>query len=244
MASEGSEKLACGRLYGVGVGPGDPELLTLKARRVLQSVPLICVPQAETSKDSYALSIVQEFICHEKQEIVRFFFPTNDEKRAGDVWRKAAEMLAARLESGNDAAFITEGDPMLYSTFLYVLESVKANHPDLRVEVVPGVSSVMAAAASSGLPLAAHGQSLAVLPAAYGVEKLREAVASHDTVVLMKVNRTLLRALSDLVDLGLDRKAVYIKRASTDREQVVRDLRELDAEDLDYFSLLIIRNSD
>ena len=242
--SEGREPPASGRLYGIGVGPGDPELLTLKAQRVLQSVPLICVPQAETSKDSYALSIVREFICHEKQEIVRFFFPTNDEKTAGDVWRNAAEMLAARLESGNDAAFITEGDPMLYSTFLYVLESIKANNPELRVEIVPGVSSVMAAAASSGVPLAAHGQSLAILPAAYGIEKLRETIAIHDTVVLMKVNRSLLRALSDLEDLGLDRKAVYIKRASTDREQVVRDLRKLGAEDLDYFSLLIIRNSD
>ena len=242
--SEGREPPASGRLYGIGVGPGDPELLTLKAQRVLQSVPLICVPQAETSKDSYALSIVREFICHEKQEIVRFFFPTNDEKTAGDVWRNAAEILAGRLESGNDAAFITEGDPMLYSTFLYVLESIKANNPELRVEIVPGVSSVMAAAASSGVPLAAHGQSLAILPAAYGIEKLRETIAIHDTVVLMKVNRSLLRALSDLEDLGLDKKAVYIKRASTDREQVVRDLRKLGAEDLDYFSLLIIRNSD
>ena len=242
--SEGREPPASGRLYGIGVGPGDPELLTLKAQRVLQSVPLICVPQAETSKDSYALSIVREFICHEKQEIVRFFFPTNDEKTAGDVWRNAAEILAGRLESGNDAAFITEGDPMLYSTFLYVLESIKANNPELRVEIVPGISSVMAAAASSGVPLAAHGQSLAILPAAHGIEKLRETIAIHDTVVLMKVNRSLLRALSDLEDLGLDKKAVYIKRASTDREQVVRDLRKLGAEDLDYFSLLIIRNSD
>ena len=244
MASEGSEKLACGRLYGVGVGPGDPELLTMKARRILQSVPLICVPQAETSRDSYALSIVREFICHEKQEIVRLFFPTNDERKAGDVWRNAAAMLAARLESGNDAAFITEGDPMLYSTFLYVLASFQANHSNLRVEIIPGVSSVMAAAASSGLPLATHDQSLAILPAAYGVDKLREAIAIHDTVVLMKVNRTLLKALSDLEDLGLDGKAVYVKRASTDREQVVRDLGKLGAEDLDYFSLLIIRNSD
>lgn len=244
MAGEGSEKSASGRLYGVGVGPGDPELLTLKAQRILQSVPLICVPQAETSGDSYALSIVREFICHEKQEIVRFFFPTNDERKAGEVWRNAATMLAARLESGSDAAFITEGDPMLYSTFLYVLESITANHPGLQVEVVPGVSSVMAAAASSGVPLATHGQSMAILPAAYGVDRLREAVASHDTVVLMKVNRTLLRALSDLEDLGLGGKAVYVKRASTDREQVVRDLGKLGAEDLDYFSLLIIRNSD
>ena len=244
MASDSTVQVAWGRLYGVGVGPGDPELLTLKARRILQSVPLICVPQAETSRDSYALNIVREFLNPEAQEIMRLSFPTNDEAAAGDVWLNAADVLARRLKSGEDAAFITEGDPMLYSTFLYVLDSVKVNHPGVPVEIVPGVSSVMAAAASAGTPLATHGQSLAILPAAYGIEKLRASIACHDTVVLMKVSRTMLRALSTLEDLGLEGKAVYIKRASTDREQVVRDLRQLGDQDLDYFSLLIIRNSD
>ena len=231
----------CGCLYGVGVGPGDPELLTLKAKRILQSVPLICVPQAEMSSDSYALSIVQEFLDPETQEIMRVLFPTNDEERAGEVWCRAAEVLSERLEQGQDAAFITEGDPMLFGTFSYVMESMRSNHPDLPVEVVPGVTSVTAAAASAQTPLVSHGQSLAVLPAAYGVEGLRTAVANHDTVVLMKVNRALLKAMAELDDLGLEGKSIYVKRASTDGEEVVRDLGKLAGEKLDYFSLLIIR---
>ena len=241
MVTNQSTSPGTGRLYGVGVGPGDPELLTLKAQRILQQVPIVCVPQAETSHDSYALSIVWEFLNLEKQEILRIPFPTDDEEAAGDVWRGAAETLAKRLYTGQDVAFITEGDPMLYSTFSYVLESISANHPEILVEIVPGVSSVMAAAASAVAPLVTHGQRLAILPAVYGIDDLREAIASYDTIVLMKVNRTLLEALANLEKLGLAGKGIYVRRASTAREQVVRDLQQLSEENLDYFSLLIIR---
>lgn len=230
-----------GCLYGVGVGPGDPELVTLKAQRVLQSVPLVCVPQADASADSFALSIARSFIDTDRQEILRFAFPTDDAEAAADVWETAAATLAGRLQQGQDAAFITEGDPMLFSTFSYVLESIKANYPEIAVEIIPGVSSVMAAAARSSLPLVTHGQRLAILPAVYGIDDLREAIANYDTIVLMKVNRVLLDALANLESLGLAGKGIYVRRATTAREQVVQDLRQLTEEDLDYFSLLIIK---
>ena len=231
----------CGCLYGVGVGPGDPELVTLKAQRVLQSVPLVCVPQSDTSVDSFALSIARAFIDTERQEILRFAFPTDDAEGAAEVWERAAATLAGRLQGGQDAAFITEGDPMLFSTFSYVLESIKANYPEIAVEIIPGVSSVMAAAARASVPLVTHGQRLAILPAVYGIDDLREAIANYDTIVLMKVNRVLLDALANLESLGLAGKGIYVRRATTAREQVVQDLRQLTAEDLDYFSLLIIK---
>ena len=230
-----------GRLYGVGVGPGDPELLTVKAQRVLQSVPVIWVPQAGISAESYAFSIVKHLIDETRQEVVRAKFPTNDEDAAGDVWRNAARDLAVHLEAAKDVAFITEGDPMLYSTFAYVLETIQEEYPHLQIEVVPGVSSVMAAAASAATPLVHHGQRLAILPAVYGIDDLREAIALYDTIVLMKVNRTLLDALANLERLGLAGRTIYVRRATTERERVVRDIQELSAEDLDYFSLLIIR---
>ena len=239
--TEGGSKTGYGRLYGIGVGPGDPELLTLKAHRILRQVPLVCVPQAITSRDSFALGIVQKFLNLDAQEVMRIRFPTNNEKGAGEVWRRAACEIAERLEGGQDAAFITEGDPMLYSTFSYVLKSIRADYPGVPVEIVPGVSSVMAAAASAKAPLVTHGQSLAVLPAAYGINGLREAIANHDTVVLMKVNRAMVQALAELEELGLAGKSVYVKRASMDSEEVVHDLERLAGEDLDYFSLLIVR---
>ena len=239
--SSAARPLNYGRLYGVGVGPGDPELVTLKAQRVLQSVPLVCVPQADASADSFALSIARSFIDTDRQEILRFAFPTDDADAAADVWETAAATLAGRLQRGQDAAFITEGDPMLFSTFSYVLESIKTNYPEIAVEIIPGVSSVMAAAARARVPLVTHGQRLAILPAVYGIDDLREAIANYDTIVLMKVNRVLLDALANLESLGLAGKGIYVRRATTAREQVVQDLRQLTAEDLDYFSLLIIK---
>ena len=140
-----------GRLYGVGVGPGDPELLTLKAQRVLGEVPIVCVPQSETSQDSFAYTIARQFIDTGRQRVMRISFPTDDAEGAAQVWRSAAEQLAQELLQGQDVAFITEGDPMLYSTFAYVLEGIQSSHPSIPVEIVPGVSSVMAAAAISSL---------------------------------------------------------------------------------------------
>ena len=230
-----------GRLFGVGVGPGDPELLTLKALRVLQAVPVICVPQSKTQPDSYALSIVREFLDPHKQETLRLTFPIDDPEGAAGVWLDAARAIAQKLQQGQDVAFITEGDPMLYSTFSYVLYSIRSAYPTIPIEIVPGVSSVMAAAASGGVPLATHGQRLAVLPVVYGIDDLSEAIANYDTIVLMKVNRTLLAAIANLESLGLAGKAIYVRRASTAGEQVVRDLGQLSAEDVDYFSLLIIK---
>lgn len=230
-----------GRLYGVGVGPGDPELLTLKALRVLQSVPVICAPQAETGQESYALNIVRGFLDTAKQEVLRITFPTDEAEGAAQVWRGAADTIAGRLKRGQDVAFITEGDPMLYSSFSYVLASMAAAHPHLPVEIIPGVSSVMAAAAQASVPLVTHGQRLAILPAVYGIDDLSEAIAKYDTIVLMKVNRTLLQALANLEKLGLAGKGIYVRRATAPRERVVRDLHQLTEEDLDYFSLLIIK---
>lgn len=238
-ASRSSTKLGC--LFGVGVGPGDPELLTLKAMRIIQEAPVICVPQAGTQQDSYALGIISQFLDLKKQELVRLVFPTNDPIGATTVWQDAAHLVAERLQLGQDVAFITEGDPMLYSTFYYVLDSICESYPASRVEIVPGVSSVMSAAASACIPLASQGQRIAVLPAVYGIDDLSEAITSYDTIVLMKVNRTLMQALAQLKSLGLASKATFVRRASTPTERVERDLSQLSDDDMDYFSLLIIR---
>ena len=231
----------CGRLYGVGVGPGDPELLTLKASRILQRVPVIYAPRSVRSRDSYAIGIVRDLLDPEKQEVVQVPFPTDDAEGASLAWRTAAGAIAQRLQHGQDVAFITEGDPMLYSTFSYVLECIVSEYPHIPVEIIPGVSSVMAAAATAGVPLATQGQRLAILPAVYGIDDLSEVIANYDTTVLMKVSGSLLRALSNLEELGLAGKGIYIRRATTSRERVVKDLGQLSERDVDYFSLLIIR---
>ena len=238
--TESSTALGC--LYGIGVGPGDPELLTLKALKALQKAPVICVPQAANRRDSYALNIVKEYVKPE-QEIMRVPFPTDDAEGAGQVWREASAMVLERLKKGQDVAFLTEGDPMLFSTFSYVLAGVQELCPEAPVQIIPGVSSVMAAAASSGVPLATHGQRLAILPAAYGLDDLSEATSNFDTVVLMKVSPNIHETLADLRKLGLAEQTTYVRRVTTDREKVIKDLTEITDEDLDYFSLLIVKGN-
>ncbi len=230
-----------GRLYSIGVGPGDPELLTVKAQRLLQRVGAICFTQLDDGRESYALSVVRGFLEEAKPELVSIIVPSDDTPVSEQTWRDAAAQIGERLSKGQDVAFITEGDPMLYSEFSYLLASVRSAYPDVEIEVIPGVSSVMAAAASAGVPLATHGQRLAILPAVYGIDDLREAITSYDTIVLMEVNLTLLRALANLESLGLAGKAIYVRRATTQHEEVVQEIHQLTEEDLDYFSLLIIQ---
>ena len=109
--------------------------------------------------------------------------------------------------------------------------------------IIPGVSSVMAAAASSGVPLVTHGQRLAILPAAYGLDDLSEATSNFDTVVLMKVSPNIVKTLADLEGLGLTGQSTYVSRASTDREKIIRDITKITDEDMDYFSLLIVKGN-
>ena len=231
-----------GSLYGVGVGPGDPELLTIKAQKTLQKVAVISFTQLDDGKESYALSVVRGVLEAAKPEFLAITIPSDDETPVSpQTWTDAAAEIAGHLSQGKDVAFITEGDPMLYSEFFQVLGSVKSVVPDLEFEIIPGVSSVMAAAASSGMPLVTHGQRLTILPKVYGIDDLREAITNSDTTVLMEVDRDLLQALANLEKLGLTGKATYVRQASTSRENVVEDISKLEAEDLDYFSLLIIR---
>lgn len=231
-----------GSLYGIGVGPGDPELLTIKAQRTLQSVSVICFTQLDDGKESYALSVVRGLLEAAKPEFLAITIPSDDNTPVSpETWSDAAKDISVHLGQGKDVAFITEGDPMLYSEFFHVLESVKALVPNVDVEVVPGVSSVMAAAASTGMPLVTHGQRLTILPKVYGIDHLREAITNSDTTVLMEVDRDLLEALANLESLGLTGKATYVRQASTAGESVVEDISKVAAEDLDYFSLLIIR---
>lgn len=227
-----------GRLYGVGVGPGDPELLTVKAARVLADAPVVFAPQAAGSADSLALSVARRYIDESRQRLIYASFVMGG--TSDGVWAEAAERIARHLLGGADVAFLTQGDPMLYGSFMYVMQKVRAAHPHIPIEVVPGVTSITAAAAAAKLPLVSHGERLAVLPAMYGIDDLRAVLAAYDTVVLMKVNRRALAAAAALESEGALRRCVFARRATTPRELIAFSLRELDPEDVDYFSMLIL----
>lgn len=233
-------KIPPGTLYGIGVGPGDPDLLTIKAAQVLGEVPVLAVPVSQVDGESYALTTVASFL--QPGQIVRkLHFPMVRDVAARERYRKAAaQAIAAELQTGRDVAFLTEGDPMLHSTFIYVLRHLPSS---LTVEVVSGVSSITAAAAQAGIPLVNADQRLAILPATGGdLGYLRQALRDFDTVVLLKVH-CLLDQLIDLLDeMSLAERAVLVERATHPLGRVVRDVRTLRGSPVHYLSLLIVRS--
>ena len=229
-----------GRFYGVGVGPGDPELLTVRAQRLLQQVGVICYTELDNGAPSFALGVVGSLVGDDTGRLP-ITIPSDDSPVSHETWHIAAERIGAKLREGLDVAFITEGDPMLYSEYPHLIEHLQGEIAGLQAEIVPGVSSVMAAAASSGIPLVSQGQRLAILPAVYGIDDLREASRSYDTIVLMDINPNLMSELAHLESLGLAGHAIYVRQASTASERVIHDISKLTAEDYDYFSLLIIK---
>ena len=222
----------------MGVGPGDPELLTLKAVRVLKAAPIIFTPQATGSKDSLALMVARNYVDESRQRLIYASFVMGG--TSDGVWSEAAERIAGYLLGGEDVAFLTQGDPLLYGSFMYVMVKVQAAHPTIPIEVVPGVTSITASASRAKMPLVSHGERLAVLPAMYGIDDLRDVLARNDTVVLMKVNRRAMAVVSKLEADGELSRCVFVRRATTPREQIAFSLREIAPEDTDYFSMLIL----
>jgi precorrin-2/cobalt-factor-2 C20-methyltransferase len=231
-----------GRLYGIGVGPGDPGLLTVKAVKLITDTPVLCAPRAGDGSESFALSIVREYVNPERQKIITPLFPMSMDKAVlENAWSEAADQVAEELGKGNDVAFLTLGDPSIYSTFSYVKARVKERLPALTSETVPGVSSMTLAAARAGMDLALGQERLAVMPVGRDMEKVRKALIDFDCVVLMKVNRGLGRLVELLEETGMLKDAVYVSRCGTDRELIIRDLKSIREEDQDYFSLVIVR---
>lgn len=202
---------------------------------------MVFAPQAEGSPDSLALSAARQCIDESRQTLMRARFPMGASSDA--VWTDAADRVAARLLNGDDVAFLTQGDPMLYGSFMYVMQKIKAARPQIPIEVVPGVSSIAAAAARAQIPIASHGERLAVIPAMYGIDDLRRALADYDAVALMKVNARAIEAVARLEAQGELSRCVFARRVSTPQERVAFTLRGVDPEDADYFSMLIISGS-
>jgi precorrin-2/cobalt-factor-2 C20-methyltransferase len=235
-----------GKLYVIGVGPGDPELLTLKAVRILKDVSCIVVPKGREEGSSLALSIVQKALPLDGKEIIEAWFPmkkTVQSEGPNDLdtkWNETVETVISVLNRGIDAAFITIGDPAVYSTFFYLYDKLLERNPLLAIEMVPGISSINASAARAGMSLGLGNDRIAILPANYS-ESLKETLEQFDTVVLMKVHTVFDSILTTLKSMDLIEKATYISRAGMEDERIIRDIRQVQKEDLNYFSLVIVK---
>lgn len=239
-----------GTFYGVGLGPGDPELLTLKALRVIRDCAVIVVPGSEDGsvasrilKGALSCAPAGGASALEDKEVLDIRFPmTRDVALLETAREEASESIAKRLAEGKDAAFITLGDPMFYSTFSYLIPYVLRKCPEAVVSVVPGVIAPSAASATLKRALCEGDDRVAIIPAVYDTERLREVLERFDTVVLMKVNKVMEQVVELLEETGLTSKAVLVSKASWEEEEAVVEIASLgDIEKPPYFSMVIVR---
>jgi precorrin-2/cobalt-factor-2 C20-methyltransferase len=231
-----------GTLYGVGVGPGAPDLLTLRAIKVLRQVDVVVLPRSSPHGQSTAWGIVKSFVRKPPhQEHVFLTFPMSREPaRHVAAWENAFARLGERIERGLSIAFATEGDPSLFSTFIYLQREAPRRWPGIRVEVIPGVSSIAAVPAVTGIPLADGLERIAIIPAGYGVDDLVEVLNRFDTTVLMKIGSEMGNIFAALEATGLMEKAVYVSKATTPQQRIVGDLREMTPERGDCFAMIVV----
>ncbi len=235
-----------GKLYGVGVGPGAPDLMTLRAVRVLQQVDVIAIPRRSEFDRSVAWSIAEPSVGEVPgQERLFLQFPmTKDPDRLRPAWDVAFAAIGERLTAGQSVAFITEGDPFVYSTFIYLFSEAPSRWPEVPIEIVPGLSSISAVAASIMVPLADGRERIAILPATYGTEDLKRVLAEFDTVLLMKVSSVMPEVVKVLEEMELIDRALYVSKATTREEKIVRDLRTIRNDRCDYFSMVVVSRKD
>jgi precorrin-2/cobalt-factor-2 C20-methyltransferase len=224
-----------GTLYGVGVGPGDPELMTVKAWRLISNAETIAY-LAANGGESTARAIAAPFIDPDTDEIIIDMPMRVEREPAQKAYDDAAAKISARLAEGDDVVMLCEGDPFFYGSFMYVFERLSEK---FNCVVVPGVTSISAASAAIGQPLVARDDVLKVLPATLEESRLEEELATASSAAIIKVGRHFGRVKRVLANLNLP--ATAITRATHD-DQMIRDVTDIKEDTLPYFTIIIVRN--
>lgn len=237
-----------GTFYVVGVGPGDPQLVTLKAAKILTDCNVWFVPSAFDNGGSMALKIASGAVDSSGKNILSHRFPMKMVHRgqAPDpevlaAWRAAAETIIGYLDSGQDVVFPTLGDPAIYSTGFYVCETLQTYSVPFPIKIIPGVSAVGASSAESALPLCLGDERLMVLPATFENGRLRELIEVCDVVVFMKVHKVMHRLVPLLEEMQLIDNAVLVERCSLEDQRIWEDVRQAVGKELHYFSTMVVR---
>ena len=232
-----------GKLIGASLGPGDPMLITRRSWDVLQSGARWLYPVKRAEESSYALSIVERGGLAVPKDAVELVFPmTRDATALLKAWAAAAARTVDLLGEGRDVVFLVEGDASTFATFGHLARVVRELAPAVEVETIPGVSSFAAAAASAGVPLAEEDETLAIIPAAYGVGVIDHLLDEFDTLVLLKVKPLIGEVLDLLERRGLIATSCFIEKVGSPDERIVRDVASLKHGDVNYLSLLLVQN--
>lgn len=232
-----------GHFYGVGVGPGDPELLTLKAVKVIKEADIIIAPKTEKKGDSIALAIARDYI-KDTAQVVNLIFPmVNKEASLSDAWESNKETIYTYLKAGKKVVFLTLGDPMLYSTYMYVYRLLEDS--DYPITTIPGITSFCSIASKMGIPLAEGEEVLTIVPATNSEEELDKAIASSDNLVLMKVYKNFPEVVEKLKSAGRFAKTVLVSKCGLPDEEIIYDLEKAVQENkkINYLSTMIAKGN-
>jgi len=241
-----------GKFIGIGVGPGDPELITVKAVKALKMVDVISVPKAHANTPSMALTMVKHILREREKppELLELVFPmTKNEVEVKRLWAKNAGIVAEKVASGKNLAFITLGDPMFYSTFIYLFQSVKEEYPEVKLEIIPGVTSLTACAASSKIPLAENEEVVAIIPSDLNSKLIEETAKHADNLVFMKCAHRFKDLAPILERSGFTKNSTValVRRCTMPEEKViVGKLADVQTWKIsnDYFSMAIVKRSE
>ncbi len=229
-----------GTLYGISVGTGDPDLITVKGVRLLQMVSVVAFPMGVGTQPGIAQTIISPWLTADQETLPLCFPYIQDETELKLAWKQSADQVWSHLQQGKDVAFACEGDVSFYSTFTYLAQTLSHHYSPINIETVPGVCSPMAVASVLGYPLTVRNQRLAILPALYTLEELEQTLGWADVIVLLKVSSVYPQVWKILQRFNLLEHAWVVERATQSEQMIYDRLRDRPNLQLSYFSLLII----
>ncbi len=232
-----------GKLYGIGVGPGDPELLTVKAVKAIEAADVIISPTKKMGKPSIALQIAKPYIKPETKLVVMDFpmLSLSEERETLEKqWGENADQIQSMLNWGQNAVFLTLGDPMVYSTYSYVMEFLIDR--GMEVETISGVPSFCSLAAHLNLPLTQGEESLGVVGMTQTEEEVNAVLDAHQNIVVMKVSANAKGLAKALRERHLEDHFVMISNIGMDSEKVTRDIADLEKK-VPYLSTVLIKKA-
>ncbi len=227
-----------GKLFGVGVGPGDPELITVKAVRVIKEADIIFTAASTKNTYSLAVEIASPYVSSSVTIKTLSFPMTKDEKEVEAAWISNAKEIAAALKEGKKAVFLTLGDPTTYSTFGYILKKMKCIMPDASIETIPGITSFHAASARLNRILVEGEESLLITSGAYGGDRIRQA-GDVENVAIVKAYKNIKDINKALKETGLNKRSAAVSKCGRKNEELIKDIESLEQREPDYWTLIL-----
>ena len=235
-------------LIGIGVGPGDPDLLTVKAVNAIKNADTIMCPASKEDRPSIALSVVDSMIDKTKnQEIVKLIFPmTKDKDVLETYWKKNARIMAEKVLSGKKVVYLTVGDPYLYSTWIYMHREIQATHPEMKISVIPGIVSMFTFASKVGVSIAEGAEKVAIIPSCYDLSSVKEIAKNAEVLVFLKDGRYFDQVIDLLKESGFPDNSIFaIGQDLGTENEIIRKLTLGEVNDgtltTKYFSILVVK---